>query len=71
MSQRSLWVGLLSLIRGIQLEEMSIVTLAERALGTNWIAGYVGPRTGLEQAEKRNICCPCQKENLNSSVVRQ
>jgi hypothetical protein len=27
----------------------------ERATGTHWIGGWVGPRTGLDVVEKRNI----------------
>jgi hypothetical protein len=27
----------------------------ERALGTHWIAGWVGPRTGVDAVEKRKF----------------
>jgi hypothetical protein len=29
--------------------------IGERALGTNWIGSQVGPRTGLENVEKRKF----------------
>jgi len=32
--------------------------LRERALGTHWIGGWVGPRASLDMA-KRKIPCPC------------
>jgi hypothetical protein len=31
------------------------LTPGERAPGTHWIGGWVGPRTGLDIVEKRNI----------------
>jgi hypothetical protein len=33
-------------------------TSGERALGTHWIGGWVGPRTSLEDAEKRKFLTP-------------
>jgi hypothetical protein len=38
------------------------ITPRERAPGTQWIGGWVGPRTGLEVVEKRNIF-PCRQSN--------
>jgi hypothetical protein len=36
----------------------------ERAPGTHWIGGWVGPRAGLEAATKRKSPSPCWKSNL-------
>jgi hypothetical protein len=33
----------------------------ERAPGTHWIRGRVGPRASLDTLEKRNISCPCRE----------
>jgi hypothetical protein len=33
-------------------------TPGERAPGTHWIGGWVGPRTGLDDVEKRKILDP-------------
>jgi hypothetical protein len=35
----------------------------ERALGTHWIGGYVGPRVGVEAMEKRKISYTCWESN--------
>jgi hypothetical protein len=40
-------------------------TLRERAFGTHWIGGWVGPRTGLDDVEKRN-----NKNNNNNLKLR-
>jgi hypothetical protein len=30
-----------------------LLYLGERAFGTNWIGGWVGPRTGLDDVDRR------------------
>jgi hypothetical protein len=34
-----------------------------RARGTHWIRGWVGPRACLEAVKKRKISCPCRESN--------
>jgi hypothetical protein len=41
----------------------------ERAPGTHWTEGWVGPRAGLDTM-KNKISCPCWESNPDSSVVR-
>jgi hypothetical protein len=36
----------------------SLFTPKERAPGTHWIGGWVGPRAGLDAVVKRNISRP-------------
>jgi hypothetical protein len=43
-------------------------TPGERALGTHWIEGWMGPRAGVEAMEKRKISCPCQESKPGRSV---
>jgi hypothetical protein len=38
-------------------------TPVDRALGTHWIRGWVGPTSGLDAMEKRKIFSPCRKSN--------
>jgi hypothetical protein len=38
----------------------------ERAPGTHWIGGWVGPRAGLDAVVKRKIPNPCQDSNPRS-----
>jgi hypothetical protein len=38
-----------------QLHASTVLTPGERAPGTHWIGGWVGPGTGLDVVEKRNI----------------
>jgi hypothetical protein len=38
-----------------KLKFAKVFTPGERAPGTHWIGGWVGPRTGLDVVEKRNI----------------
>jgi hypothetical protein len=33
-------------------------TLGEKAAGTHWIGGWMGPRTGLDDVEKRKFLPP-------------
>jgi hypothetical protein len=37
---------------------------------TRWIGGWVGPRTELEDAERRKISCLYQELDRSSSVVQ-
>jgi hypothetical protein len=39
----------------------------ERAAGTNWIGGWVGPRASLDTAVKRKISSPRRDSNTRSS----
>jgi hypothetical protein len=41
----------------------------EKAPGTNWIGGWVGPRPGLDNVEKRKIW-PYRDLNSDPSVVQ-
>jgi hypothetical protein len=43
-------------------------TPRERAPVTHWIGDWVGPRTGLDDMERRESC-PYQDSNSNPSVV--
>jgi hypothetical protein len=43
--------------------------LGERASGTNWIRGWVDPRTGLDGV-KREKSCPFRDSNSDSSAVQ-
>jgi hypothetical protein len=44
---------------------------SERAPGTHYIGGWVGPRTGgLDTVEKRKIHRPCRELNPDSSAVQ-
>jgi hypothetical protein len=38
-------------------------TRGERAPGTHWIGGWVGPRAGLDDVEKTKIALPYRKSN--------
>jgi hypothetical protein len=42
-------------------------TPGERAPGTHWIGGWVGPRAILDAVVKRKIPSPCRDSNLPSS----
>jgi hypothetical protein len=38
-----------------KLHALAALPPRERALGTHWIGGWVGPRVGLDAVEKRQI----------------
>jgi hypothetical protein len=42
-------------------------TPGERAPGTHWIGGWVGPRVGLDAMEKKKVCS-CREPNPDSPV---
>jgi hypothetical protein len=42
---------------------VSFTTPWEKALGTHWIGGWVGPGAGLDAVEWRQISCPCRQSN--------
>jgi hypothetical protein len=44
-------------------------TPEERASGTHWIGVWVGPRTGLDDAERRKSC-PYRDSNSDRSAVQ-
>jgi hypothetical protein len=44
-------------------------TQDELAPGTHWIGGWLGPRTGLEAMEKKEITWPCQESNHDSKII--
>jgi len=46
-------------------------TNRERAPGTRWIGGWVGPRAGLEAGAMRKIASPCRDKNSRSSSPQQ
>jgi hypothetical protein len=37
---------------------------------THWIRGWVGPRAGLDDVEKRILSCPCRESNPGSPTRR-
>jgi hypothetical protein len=45
-------------------------TPGERAPGTHWIGGWVGPRAGLDTIVKRKIFGPCQESNPRTPIVQ-
>jgi hypothetical protein len=45
-------------------------TPGDRSLGTHEIAGWVGPRTGVDVVEKRKISCPCLYSKPDRPVRR-
>jgi hypothetical protein len=45
-------------------------TARERAPGTHWIGGWVGPRAGLNAVVKRKIPSPQQKSNPRTPIVQ-
>jgi hypothetical protein len=59
-------VFLTSALVGGQLSasRLDLLTTRERALGTHWTGGWVGPRTGLDDVEKRKILPPSRLEPL-------
>jgi len=46
------------------------LTPRERALGTHWIGGWVGPGASLDALGKRKNASPCQDSNLRSSRTK-
>jgi hypothetical protein len=45
-------------------------TSRERALGTYWIGGWVGPRAVLDAVVKRKIPIPRRESNLRTPIVQ-
>jgi hypothetical protein len=45
-------------------------TPGERAPGTHWIGGWVGPRAGLDDMEKKKILVPTGTRIPDPSVVQ-
>jgi hypothetical protein len=45
-------------------------TPRERALGTHWIGGWVGPRAVLDAVVKRKIPSPCRESNPRTPIVQ-
>jgi hypothetical protein len=39
-------------------------TPGDRAPGSHWIGGWVGPGAGMDAMENKNITCSCQELNL-------
>jgi hypothetical protein len=42
----------------------------ERAPGTHWIGGWVGPRAGLDAVVERKIPSPCRESNPRTATVQ-
>jgi hypothetical protein len=45
-------------------------TPRERAAGTHWIGGWVGPRAGLDAVVERKIPNPRQESNPRTPIVQ-
>jgi hypothetical protein len=45
-------------------------TLRERAPGTHWIGGWVGPRAVLDAVVKKKIPTPRQESNPRTPIVQ-
>jgi hypothetical protein len=45
-------------------------SLAERAPGTHWLGGCVGPRVGLEAVVKTKTSAPVRESELDSLVIK-
>jgi hypothetical protein len=45
-------------------------TLRERAPGTHWIGGWVGPRAGLDAVVKTKIPSPRWESNSRTQIVQ-
>jgi hypothetical protein len=41
----------------------------ERAPGTHWIGGWVGPRANLDAVVERKIPSPCQESNPRTPII--
>jgi hypothetical protein len=53
---------LISAIKGINGHIHKHVALAQKkAPGTSWIAGWMGPRAGLEHMQESSVSCPFQE----------
>jgi hypothetical protein len=42
----------------------------DRAPGTHWIGGWVGPRAGLDAVSKRNVPTLCRESNPDHPIVQ-
>jgi hypothetical protein len=53
-----------------QLHAPAALPPRERAPGTHWIGGWVGPRAVLDAEVKRKIPSPCRESNLRTLIVQ-
>jgi hypothetical protein len=45
-------------------------TSSERAPGTHWIGGWVGPRAVLDAMVKRKVPSPCRESNPRTPIFQ-
>jgi hypothetical protein len=63
------WVRLIPLILRPQILAPAASTSGERAPGTHWVEGWVGPRAGLDAVEKRKFLTLNWDSNSDPSLV--